>query len=36
MDKLGDLEGIGIVRFTNSDIVRHSLVGKIIDRLESE
>jgi len=36
MDKLGDLEGIGIVRFTNSDIVRHSLVGKIIERLESE
>jgi phosphate starvation-inducible PhoH-like protein len=36
MDKLSDLEGVEIVRFTNSDIVRHSLVGKIIDRLESE
>lgn len=36
MDKLGDLEGVEIIRFGNSDIVRHSLVGKIIDRLESE
>jgi phosphate starvation-inducible PhoH-like protein len=34
MDRLADLEGIGIVKFVNSEIVRHSLVGKILERLE--
>ena len=35
MKKLKGVEGIGIVEFKNNSIVRHSLVGKIIDRLES-
>jgi len=36
MDRLADLEGIAVVKFVNDEIVRHSLVGKIIERLESE
>lgn len=34
MQKLRGVDGIGIVEFKNNAIVRHSLIGTIIDRLE--
>lgn len=34
MDKLEKTEGIGIVKFSNAGIVRHPLVGRILERLE--
>jgi len=34
IEKLKHLQEIGIVRFNNTDIVRHSLIGKIIDAYE--
>ncbi len=30
---ISEIEGVGIFQFTNSDICRHPLVGKILDRL---
>lgn len=33
VDKLKDEPGIGIVEFNNSNIVRHPLVGRILERL---
>jgi len=35
VDRLGDVPGIGIVTFTNADIVRHPLVAAILERLEN-
>lgn len=34
VQKLRNINGIGILEFKNDSIVRHSLVGKIIERLE--
>jgi phosphate starvation-inducible PhoH-like protein len=34
LDVLKDVEGIGIVRLGQSDIIRHSLVKKIVDAFE--
>jgi phosphate starvation-inducible PhoH-like protein len=34
MQKLKGVEGIGIIEFKTNSIVRHSLVGKIIEKLE--
>jgi phosphate starvation-inducible PhoH-like protein len=28
---LGDIEGIGFVRFTHEDVVRHKLVQRIVE-----
>lgn len=33
VDKLKDLAGIGCLQFENSDVVRHPLVGQILNRL---
>jgi phosphate starvation-inducible PhoH-like protein len=33
MDRLTRLDGIGIARMTEKDVVRHHLIGKILDRL---
>ncbi len=30
LDILGDVEGVGIVQFTDRDVVRHKLVGRIV------
>jgi phosphate starvation-inducible PhoH-like protein len=35
MEALNGIEGIGISKLTNEDIVRHPIIGKIISRLES-
>jgi phosphate starvation-inducible PhoH-like protein len=35
MEALNGVEGIGISKLTNEDIVRHPIIGKIISRLES-
>ena len=35
VDRLGDVPGIGVVTFTNADIVRHPLVAAILERLEN-
>lgn len=34
MHKLGDVPGVGVVQFKNNSIVRHPLVGSIIEKLE--
>lgn len=34
VQKLTNLDGVGVIEFKNDSIVRHSLVGKIIERLE--
>lgn len=33
--KLEGIEGVDVVRFTSSDVVRHSLVGRIVDAYEN-
>ena len=35
MNALEGIEGIGVARLTNSDIVRNPIIGKIISRLDS-
>jgi phosphate starvation-inducible PhoH-like protein len=35
MHKLRDVPGVGVVEFKSNSIVRHPLVGKIIEKLES-
>ncbi|MEM6413694.1 MAG: PhoH family protein [Pseudomonadota bacterium] len=32
---LGDVEGIGVARFSSEDVVRHPLVGRILDRYDA-
>jgi phosphate starvation-inducible PhoH-like protein len=34
LDILGDVEGIGIVRLTQNDVIRHTIVKRIIDAFE--
>lgn len=34
LDILGDVNGIGIVRLTQSDVIRHSLVKRIVDAFD--
>lgn len=35
MHRLSGVEGVGVVQFKNNSILRHNLVGKILDRLEA-
>jgi phosphate starvation-inducible protein PhoH and related proteins len=34
--RLEDLEGIAMIRFTSADVVRHPIVGRIVDAYEGE
>jgi len=36
LDALRDVEGIGVVRLTQNDVIRHPLVKKIIDAFEKQ
>jgi phosphate starvation-inducible PhoH-like protein len=33
VDKIKDIKGVGTLRFTNQDVVRHPLVGEVLKRL---
>jgi phosphate starvation-inducible PhoH-like protein len=33
VDRVGDLDSVGVVRFDNSDVVRHPLVAELLNRL---
>lgn len=35
MNKLKNIEGVGIIELTNADIQRHGIIGKILNALES-
>jgi phosphate starvation-inducible PhoH-like protein len=35
IDKIGDLEGVGICRLGYSDIQRNGILGQILNRLEN-
>ena len=34
VNKLEDIEGVGVSRFTSADVVRHPIVGRIVDAYE--
>ncbi|MCK5574876.1 MAG: PhoH family protein, partial [Sphingomonadales bacterium] len=36
LDILNNVEGVAMVHFTNRDIVRHALVGRIVDAYTKE
>jgi phosphate starvation-inducible PhoH-like protein len=36
LDRLKDIDGIGVVRLNRNDVIRHKLVKQIIDAFEDE
>ena len=34
VEKLEGIEGFGTIRFTSADVVRHPIVGRIVDAYE--
>jgi phosphate starvation-inducible PhoH-like protein len=34
VSRLGGIKGISVIRFTAADVVRHPLVGRIVDAYE--
>jgi phosphate starvation-inducible PhoH-like protein len=34
VSRLGDIKGISVIRFTAADVVRHPLVGRIVEAYE--